>query len=460
MPRRHAALTAARPRRHAGALALALALAVAAAAAAPPAHANGRPPVTNGVFFRPGDNNTIFVRSTFGLLVSQDGGCSFRWTCEQNVGYGGMYDPKYAVAPDGALFATTFDGLRVSRDGGCSFTTATAELPAGAPGRIANMWIDAIAIGPTGAIWVGSSESAKPNDVYRSTDGGVTFTPRGMFSSVIWWKSIAVAPSDAQHVYVAGYQIANPAPAAHLFSTMNDGDAWTESPLTGVQLGGTPVVNVMAVSPANPQVVMIASVGANGPDGDRLYRSADGGATFTEVLATAQAITNVVFRDASNVIAVSGGGSYTSQDGGATFAPAPPSPHLACLGKRPDGTLVGCGPNWDPDFMAVGSSTDGAQWQKLFRFIELAGPLQCPAGTAGHDTCEGMWPGLELQFGVTGPLCGATPDATPPPEPGGGCCDAGTRAPGGGGLLALATSSWILRRRARRAGRPRRDAAA
>ena len=436
----------------AGSLVGALALALAATASAPPAHANGRPPVTNGVYFRPGDSTSIFVRSTFGLLISRDGGCSFRWTCEQNIGYGGMYDPKYAIGPDGAIFASTFGGLRVSRDGGCSFTTATAELPVGAPGRIADIWVDALDIGPTGEVWVGTAESSKPNDIYRSTDGGVTFTARGMFSPVIWWKSIRVAPSDAQRVYVGGYQLANPAPAAHLVSTANGGESWTPSPLTGVVLGGTPIVNVVAVSPTDPQVVLVASVGANGPDGDRMYRSTDGGATLTEVLATSQAITDVVFRDASNVIAVSGAGSYVSHDGGATFAPAQPSPHLACLAKRPDGTLVGCGPNWDPDFMAVGSSTNGDQWQKIFRFIEMAGPVECPAGTVGHDSCEGMWPGLELQFGVTGPTCGVAGDPPAEPKSGGGCCDAGGRGPLGGGLLALATSAWILRRRRARAG--------
>jgi hypothetical protein len=56
--------------------------------------ANGRPPLTNGVHFRPGDNHSLYVATTFGLLVSHDDGCSFRWICEQNIGYGGTFDPK------------------------------------------------------------------------------------------------------------------------------------------------------------------------------------------------------------------------------------------------------------------------------------------------------------------------------------------------------------------------------
>ncbi len=440
-----------RPRRR---RALWLALVLANAPLVGVADANGRAPLTNGVFFQPTDNQSLYVRSTFGLLVSRDEGCSFRWVCEQNIGYGGSFDPKYAIASDGTLFATTFTGLRVSRDGGCSFTTATADLPAGAPGRIADMWVDALDIGPTGEIWVATAESGKPNDVFRSTDGGVTFTSAGMLSPVIWWKSVVVAPSDATHVYLSGYQVST-APAAHVFSTTNGGQTWTEASLAGVQLAATPVVTVAAVDPTDPQRLYLVSLGANPPDGDRLYRSSDGGASFAEVLTTTQPISNVVIRDATTVLAASGaGGTFRSDDGGTSFAPMATAPQLGCLGKRPDGTLIGCATNWDPDFMAVTRSADATQWQKVFRFIEFAGPLSCPAGTVGHDVCDQqMWPALKAQFGATGPTCGTATDlsvdAVDPPQPS-GCCDAETSPSVGLGLLALLTTWTIGRQGAHR----------
>ena len=107
--------------------------------------ANGRPPATNGVAFHPADPQTILIRSTFGLLISKDDGCSFHWVCEKAIGYGGEFDPKYAVSVDGTLFATTFEGLRVSRDGGCTWVTATSEAPLG-PTKISDLWIDALDI--------------------------------------------------------------------------------------------------------------------------------------------------------------------------------------------------------------------------------------------------------------------------------------------------------------------------
>src|SRR5439155_24446940 len=87
------------------------------ALAAAPAFANGRAPLTNGINFKAGDDQSIYLSTTFGLLVSHDDGCTFRWVCEQSLGYGGQWDPKYAIASDGTIFATTFEGLRVSRDG-------------------------------------------------------------------------------------------------------------------------------------------------------------------------------------------------------------------------------------------------------------------------------------------------------------------------------------------------------
>ncbi|MBA3395937.1 MAG: exo-alpha-sialidase [Deltaproteobacteria bacterium] len=421
------------------------------AALASVAHANGRSPATNGVYFAPADNDSVYVRSTFGLLISHDDGCTFRWVCEQNIGYGGMFDPKYEIAADGTVFATTFGGLRVSRDGGCSFTTATAELPAGDPGRIANLWVDAIDIGPTGDVWVATAESGQPNDVYRSTDNGITFTKAGLSSATVWWKSLAVAPSDAMQIYVTGYQVANPAPAAHLFTTADGGAAWTEITLTDVAFAPTPIVMVAAVDPTDPQILFLRSVGANNT-GDRLYRSADAGVTFTEVLATDLPIADVVIRDTAVHVVAGAGGVFRSDDRGVTFAPVAGSPQLGCLAKRSDGTLVGCAPNWDPDFMAVGRSSDAAQWQKIFRFVELAGPVTCPAGTVGRDVCDQqMWPALQTQFGATGPSCGGDTDLAGDTDPGdgGGCCDAGERAPFGVSMLGFIVA-WVLARRPRR----------
>ena len=435
--------------------------AVAAALLIPAvALANGRPPLTNGVRFRPGDSHSLYIAATFGLLISHDDGCTFRWVCEQNIGYGGTFDPKYRIGADGTIFATTFNGLRVSRDGGCTFTTATADRPAGDPGRIADIWIDAIDIGPTGDVWVATAESGKPNNVYRSTDNGLTFEPRGMLSQTIWWKSLAIAPSRSSRIYVTGYQVAGTrpdggamGPTTHFEISDDDGEHWTGSPLAGVAFGTTPLVYVVGVDRANPDIVLMSSAGANPPGGDRLYRSLDGGMTWTDVLATTGPILDVAAAQTGNILVATLGGSYQSSSDGAEFSPMTSSPQLACVGQRDDGAIFGCGANWEPDFKAVARSADGVCWDKTFRFVELAGPVECAAGTPQHDMCEALWPMVQEQFGTTGSgACGgsAAPSVCAPPAKS-GCCDASDASLGElatmGALAALCCARTLRRRR-------------
>src|SRR5690349_20187638 len=98
------------------------ALAILLAAVVPrAADANGRYPQAVSIHFQPGNNHRILVGATFGMLLSEDDGATWRWTCEKNIGYGGIFDPTYEISQAGTIFATTFDGLSISRDSGCNF---------------------------------------------------------------------------------------------------------------------------------------------------------------------------------------------------------------------------------------------------------------------------------------------------------------------------------------------------
>ena len=423
------------------------------------AEANGRPPFTNGIQMQPGVPDTIYVATTFGLLVTHDGGCSFNWICEQNVGYGGTFDPKYRVAADGTIYATTFNGLQVSYDNGCSFVTATADQPVGTPGKFDGIWVDAIDVTADQTVWVATAESGKPNEIYKSTDDARTFTPMGLLSNSIWWKSVVSAKTRTQRVYVAGYQISGVAddgglepPTAFIFATDDDGVSWEPRPLDGVAFGQTPLVYVDAVDPTEPDRLWMHSSGANPPNGDIVYRSADGGATWQQVVATTQAVTGVVVRnDGTVIVATTSGGSFTSNDHGVTFQSLANAPQMACVAERSDGLLFACGANWGPDFFSIGSSPDATTWTEVFRFVNLSGPLDCPAGTMEHDVCGvQLWPALQQQFGSMAPACAmldagpvTMPDAVPRDvtspklSGGGGCCDASGQSTSLGALAML-----------------------
>jgi MYXO-CTERM domain-containing protein len=417
--------------------------------------ANGRFPSSVSVNFRPGNPTAIYLGATFGLLLSHDDGEGFYWICEENIGYAGTYDPRYRVASDGTIYATTFDGLRVSRDGGCSFQTATAGRPNTDPGYIADVWVDGLDVGSDGAVWVTTAEAGRPNDVYRSTDGAASFSPLGLASPVIWWKGVTVAPENAARAYVTGYQVTQTdpdggtiAPTVHLYRTDDSGQSWTQLSITSFALGTSPLLLLAAVAPGDGSTLFIRSVRAASL-GDVLYRSADAGVTWTQVLTTTDTIRDVVVRASGEVlVATVGGGMSRSTDGGVTFESLASAPQAACLGDR-GGTLFACGANWEPDFFTLGRSADASSWSQVLRFVEIKGPLSCPTGTVQRDTCEALqWPPLREQFGIPP---GGGVDAAGPPRDSSGCCGAGN---GSGPLApALVVIVGVFARRRRYAPR-------
>src|SRR6185503_20752105 len=80
------------------------------------AAAHGRDPMAVRIQFRPGHPMDIIAGSTIGLLTSHDGGATWRWTCEEAIHYQDPFDPDYAYAGGGAIFAQAFTGLGVDRD--------------------------------------------------------------------------------------------------------------------------------------------------------------------------------------------------------------------------------------------------------------------------------------------------------------------------------------------------------
>ena len=81
------------------------------------ASANGRFPSVISGHFQQGSGGQLIIGATFGGVYSKDLK-SFDWMCEKAIGYGGFFDPEFALSSTGVLFASTFDGLARSDDSG------------------------------------------------------------------------------------------------------------------------------------------------------------------------------------------------------------------------------------------------------------------------------------------------------------------------------------------------------
>lgn len=425
-------------RRSASILTAAVVAAVVAAGAARPADANGRFPRSVKLVVRPGHPEEMTLGMTFGLLVTKDDGAHWRWVCESAIGFTGTFDPDYEVTPSGALFATTFRGMNVTRDG-CHWT--------GMPAPLLQKYVSAVAVGPDGAIYAGASD---PDDshIYKSTDDGQTFVATGALGAAgDWWSTIEVAPGDPQRIYVTGFRSMGGSPRQRLmFRSRDGGQSWTELPTTALAGNNDSDLQVAAISPLDPDRVILRMTLTGPALQETLYLSenagtvAAGGPTWAKVFEVEDNIPGVVVRaDGTVWVSTPFKGLQRSTDGGRTFTVVAGVGYEGrCLTERSDGVLFMCANDLPPDARSLTSSPTGAAgtWIPRLRYADIAGPVDCAAGTLQKDECEGLlWCGLKDQLGVTTDIvaCASAVDAgidagtVSPPEK--SCCDTGGGPP-------------------------------
>lgn len=367
------------------------------------AHANGRFPRTVKLIARPGHPQEMVLGVTFGLLTTTDDGAHWRWACESAVGFTGTYDPDYELSPTGALFATTFSGMRMTRDG-CHWSAM--------PEPLGERYVSAIAVGPDGAIYAGLADPADSR-IFKSTDDGRTFVPTGALGMLgDWWMSIDVAPGRAQRVYATGFRAAGGGPRQRIMFRSDDGGAsWTELPTTALVGTDSSDLQIAAISPIDPDRVLVRMTLTGPALQETIYLSENAGAApgqvqWAKVLEVPDNIPGVVVRRDGTVLAATPfEGLRKSTDGGRTFTTeAGVGYEGRCLFEREDGVLFLCANDLPPDERALTSSTTGAagSWIPRLRFAAIAGPIDCPTGTLQKDECEGLlWCGLVTQLGIT-----------------------------------------------------------
>lgn len=440
-------------------------LALVVAGLAAPARANGRFPRSVKVVFRPGQPTELMIGVTFGLLVSKDDGATWRWVCENAIGFSGTFDPDYEYSASGAIFATTFDGLKVTRDG-CHWDALPAPL--------GTTFVSSVAVGPDGTIWAGTSDPVIGSAIYKSTDDGQSFVataPLGQTGD--WWETIEVAPGDPQRLYVTGFRLAAGMPRERLLYRSHDGgQTWTQLPVTAFVGTNNSDLQIAAISPTDPALVFVRMTLVGPTLQEAIYRSDDAGAaapTWTKVLDVPDNVPGVVVRADGEVWAATPfRGLFRSQDGGRTFAVVPGVTFEGrCLTERGDGTLYLCTNNLPPDGATIHTSTTGTGgWIAKLSYADLAGPVRCPADTVQHTACEQMlWCGLKANLGILtdeidctdagvndGGLVDAGIDAAGPGSRDKGCCSVNAGPGGAAASTVLVVLGLIAIHRRRRRG--------
>jgi hypothetical protein len=351
------------------------------------------------VTLRPGTPEQILVSTTFGPVITRDNGGSWNEICEEAIGYGSGQRPAWWLSPTGAMFAGSFKGLFVSRGDGCTWephpefeTTGCSDLQSQA-----------------GTLLATSGKYGVENRILRSTDDGVSWIASPEKSSVLFYSTVRIAPSNPDRVYAAAWWF-DPY-ASILLRSDDNGRTFAREDLSAT-LPAAGAFYVLAVHPLKPEVLFASVTRDAEPRAVWLLRSIDSGKTFVPVIVTTEIFGSVAFGpDPAIVYAASGNTLYRSTDEGLTFVALSTPQKNACVATRGDRVYT-CGLQ-ELDTWAVGQG-DGGDFSSLLRWGRIAGPISCDAGTPVQTLCEPLWPVVR---------------ATLPPEPDAGKPDGGMEKP-------------------------------
>jgi photosystem II stability/assembly factor-like uncharacterized protein len=213
----------------------------------------------------------------------------FRWRTVGPANFEGRVADVVGIpSPSKTFFvAAAAGGIWKTTNAGTTFRPVFDDYP------VVSMGALAIAPSDTMQVWAGTGEQNSRNTIepgqgiYKSTDGGLTWKLMGLEKTQHIGR-IAVHPTNPNIVYVAALGAAWKAnPERGLYKTEDGGQTWKLAKFVSDKAGFVDV----GLDPKNPNVVWASSyersrgpyfLKSGGP-GSGLWKSTDGGATWTEI---------------------------------------------------------------------------------------------------------------------------------------------------------------------------------
>jgi photosystem II stability/assembly factor-like uncharacterized protein len=185
-------------------------------------------------------------------------------------------------------FGATGGGLWKTTDGGTTWEPVT-------DGKIGSATIGAVEVCQSNpdVLYLGTGETQLRGNiqagdgVYKSTDAGKTWTHVGLRAARNIGR-IRIHPTNCDVAYAAAFgEYSGPSPERGIYRTTDGGTTWTRVLHRDERTGGVDI----SIDPNNPDVVFAALWEAwrnqwgmsSGGAGSGLFRSSDGGATWTEL---------------------------------------------------------------------------------------------------------------------------------------------------------------------------------
>jgi hypothetical protein len=384
-------------------------------AAPSPAFAHSGPPAVVDLAF---DGERILAGTSFGLVLSEDGGLTWRWICPGAYEGRSTDDQWVAIGPSGALHAAGRYSVGSAGADGCDWTETTVfdEFEPGAHDMM---------LVPDGRVLFAHGPIGVDNAVRIADAAGGHPAVLGPLRKVVL-DSMRVAPSDPMRLYVAQWGPTDGTPPRRAVINRSDdgGMTWTphEVPLEGFER----YMSILGVDPADPDRLIVRM--QNPVGGERVLLSEEGGVTGSwRAVLTLEYVDAGVWGSAGAFVGGALDGLWHSPDG-ITWTQVREllTPH--CLVMH-EGELWACGNDWSDGF-AIGRSADGGRtFEPVLRLGRIREPLSCAAGTSVAETCPDEMFELELIWSIAPPVgedAGVPmPDAGSPDAGDAGNLDAG-----------------------------------
>jgi photosystem II stability/assembly factor-like uncharacterized protein len=417
------------------------------------AHANGRFPSAGQLVVSPTNPAHLVLRTTFGILISNDTGQNWDWLCEKAVGYGAaVEDPSIAISGSDALLVATFEGLGVSPDHGCSWSFA--DHVDGGLSLVTDVAIhpdapaNAIALTSQFASSLADGGFTYTNGVFGSTDNGTSWNQLGSnLPDDFVAETLDAAKSDPQRIYVSGIRGQGTSASGVFLASTNGGQNYVQTTIALLSSDEhAPFIG--GVDPTNANRVYVRTSGATS---GRLLATDDGGATFRTVFSGTPLMGFALSPDGSKVWVGDSNGLYEASASDLTFTQTS-NIQVACLATS--GTRVYACSVESSGFIVGASDDDGKTFAPLLHLASVRGPLSCPSSTAA-EICLPDWPGVAAMLGVVdagsgGVIDASTTPVTPPAKSSGCGCDlAASKSTSVGAIAALLAIafSFVFRRK-------------
>jgi hypothetical protein len=357
-----------------------------------------------------------------GLYKTTDGGQS--WTILAGTTFAGRTFAKIVVAPNNPqiVFVAVMRaggrefvagrghpgmngpvGIFRSQDGGATFTQLLNGLPSAQASDVV------MAPGDPNTLYAGIGDPfvATDNGVFKSTNGGDSWTKlAGGLPPSIGRTVLAVAPSRAQRVYA---WIANPggpnrdqATTRGLFKSDDAGATWTEHNPGAIHNTQGWYDHAVAVHPTSPDTVIVGGVSA--------MRTTNGGTSFTSVTPPHVDQQFYAFADDGTLYAGDDGGiqrstnngtSWTSINGGLGVTQIysgtslhPTDQSFVLSGFQDNGSHLRAGSGWRSVLGADGGYTGLHPSQPSVMFIESQNAANLYRSTNGGTSFSKVGSGI------------------------------------------------------------------